>query len=362
MKRIGRGVSEGGQFAPHAQSAPQTHLAAPSGDGVSAAVVRFEEASWGEPANPFWGRDPATLTPQQALDAITDPDIVTRHTAGDCHILAHKVAEQTGWGLVIVGDPVFEADYCEDECPEDCTDTEHGSWAVENLFHAWARRPDGRLVDIRGVHEPQAADRLAETWGSIVHSYASAAEADRVWDHAQWASSDDDIEDADYVGAYVARYGAELDPLEASVEGWDEPGMGGEGAWPTGSVVAFPVADLAQVVAGDVEFYLDGVDGSGEHDEDYALGTLDPGLILDIDRFESMRDTLRRDGAVREPLVVHVYPETETSAGRAVLRDGHHRYFAARAVGIEHVPVIFHHGVPDEDEAYGWAFPTDEEW
>lgn len=134
--------------------------------------------------------------------------------------------------------------------------------------------------------------------------------------------------------------------------------------WPVGEVPDVPLHDLDEVIAGDVEYHLYGVghvDGSGAHDADFALAHLDPALILDANRYELMCDTLRRDGAVREPLTIHVYPD-----GRAVLRDGHHRYFAARALAregvIESVPVTFHHAVADPDEAYGWAFPTDEAW
>lgn len=141
---------------------------------------------------------------------------------------------------------------------------------------------------------------------------------------------------------------ASLSPAEAS-------------RWPVGHAPEMSLDELDEVVAGDVEYYLDGVEGSGEHDDDFALARLDPSLILDADRYELMCDALRRDGVVRAPLVIHVYPD-----GRAVLRDGHHRYFAARALSregvIESVPVTFHHAVADPDEAYGWAFPTDEEW
>lgn len=36
------------------------------------------------------------------------------------------------------------------------------AWNVETLVHAYAQRPDGNLVDIRGVHPPNTADNLAE--------------------------------------------------------------------------------------------------------------------------------------------------------------------------------------------------------
>lgn len=105
--------------------------------------------------------------------ALLDPDLRRRYTAGDCGVLAHHLAEQNGWGVAFVGS------YEEEEYDD------HTFYGTEQLVHAYAVRPDGKLVDVTGVHEPEAAERLAAQWGTGLHTYPDAASADKVWDHEQ---------------------------------------------------------------------------------------------------------------------------------------------------------------------------------
>lgn len=144
-----------------------------------------------------WGRAPGSLTAEQAFNAVCQPDLVTRYSTGDCFPLAYAVARANGWGVVVVG---HQRDRDVDGFADDLL-----------LVHAWARRPDGRLVDIRGVHEPDVAARLADDWGTELATYDTATEADDMWDRHMWAT-DEELADTDTVAGYVARFGAELAP------------------------------------------------------------------------------------------------------------------------------------------------------
>lgn len=145
-----------------------------------------------------FGKDPSQMIPEQAFEAISHPAIVDRYTLGDCYLLAHAVAEKKGWGVVVVGS---------------YDDSDPDFVMVEEIIHAYARRPDGRLVDVRGVHEFEAAEELAYgAWGAPLHTYASAEEADKHWDHASQGPPED-YEDAQYTGEYVGRFGATFEPF-----------------------------------------------------------------------------------------------------------------------------------------------------
>ena len=73
---------------------------------------------------------------------------VERFTTGDCHIFAHELHKATGWPMecfVDLGEP--EPDY-------------------QASIHAFCRRPDGKLVDIEGVHEHTTFIEKWDTWGA----------------------------------------------------------------------------------------------------------------------------------------------------------------------------------------------------
>ena len=57
------------------------------------------------------------------------------------------------------------------------------------------------------------AEELAYgAWGAPLHTYASAEEADKHWDHASQGPPED-YEDAQYTGEYVGRFGATFEPF-----------------------------------------------------------------------------------------------------------------------------------------------------
>lgn len=145
------------------------------------------------------------LTPDDAK-ALLDRPLVHRYTAGDCGVLAHHLAARNGWGVCVVG----ELDYSEFD--EDHPDDSYVG--VEGLAHAYAVRPDGALVDVRGVHSPASADALAAQWSHTRYDYPDAAAADRFWNHEQWFGSnewddryaeEDEVELVQHTAALVTR-------------------------------------------------------------------------------------------------------------------------------------------------------------
>lgn len=135
---------------------------------------------------------------------------------GNCGILAYRLAAMNGWGMRIYG----ELDLCEVEDGYDLTghdpnDPDSPYIGVEELWHAFAVRPDGLLVDVRGVHDPEAADDIYA--GHTRHDYTTADECDRLWNHEQWLGSEvydfgfefeDDAEElahADHVARLVTQ-------------------------------------------------------------------------------------------------------------------------------------------------------------
>ena len=148
--------------------------------------------------------DPETLTPDEAFDVVCDPEVIDRYTLGDCAVLADAVARRNGWGVVVVGD--LEVD---DDDPDDVV------YFVGSVIHAWARRPDGALVDIRGVWAPEVAERRAAEWGVPVHSYDTAEQHAAQWDPDQWGYDDVENETKEYAEHYagfVSRFGAVYEP------------------------------------------------------------------------------------------------------------------------------------------------------
>lgn len=128
---------------------------------------------------------------------------------------------------------------------------------------------------------------------------------------------------------------------------------------------------MATVVSGDVAWGL-GLDPDlyAQPSTEHTDALLAPALLGAVNsasvRYGHLEITERRllevvaaaTAAGRfEPVTLHSYPQ-----GRLVLRDGLHRYLAARSMGMGHLPAHVHFGVPDADEVGGFAFPTDTRW
>lgn len=64
---------------------------------------------------------------------ITDRDIY-RFTDGDCHVLARAIHRLTGWTMASIYDPYMDG-------PN---------------YHAFVLRPDGKALDVEGLHDPDA--------------------------------------------------------------------------------------------------------------------------------------------------------------------------------------------------------------
>lgn len=147
----------------------------------------------------------AQLTAATDLPTEASPfseDLRMQYLHGDCHLLAQELARQNpGWSVVVVGTAHPEFD---DEDPNDPDTT----WDAETIQHAWARRPDGALVDIAGVHPADAAARLAEQRGQTLFEHTDTDEAERVWGYSEWTAFDDGegfVAPADEVAAEVTR-------------------------------------------------------------------------------------------------------------------------------------------------------------
>lgn len=69
---------------------------------------------------------------------------VDRFTTGDCHIFALAVHKLTGW-------PIATFDYEHDPT---------GS------IHAFNIMPDGRLIDVEGIHDPNEFVKQWKRWGA----------------------------------------------------------------------------------------------------------------------------------------------------------------------------------------------------
>ena len=123
--------------------------------------------------------------------ALLDLDLVRRYTQGDCGVLAHHLAERNNWGVLVVG--TYET---EEWDHDDVGEPAEVTYNVDRLQHVFAVRPDGRLVDVTGVHEESVAHDDAKHTRTSVFKYPDAASADRIWDHAQWLQDDDAWDDS----------------------------------------------------------------------------------------------------------------------------------------------------------------------
>jgi hypothetical protein len=150
------------------------------------------------------------LTPADAR-ALIDPALVRRYTQGDCGVLAHHLAERNGWGVTIVGD--YEV---EEWAADDVGQPAEVTYEVGTLQHAFATLPDGRLIDVTGIHPASTADDLAKRTKHPRHDYPDAASADTIWDHKQWFDSDrwdDEYDDEDGEAADDAELAAHVATL-----------------------------------------------------------------------------------------------------------------------------------------------------
>lgn len=120
---------------------------------------------------------------------------------GNCGILAYRLARMNGWGMRIYGElDLSEAEDGYDLSMHDPEDPTSPYIGVEELWHAFAVRPDGTLVDVRGAHEPHEADQAYA--GHTRYDYAGADDCDRLWNYEQW------------LGSQVSDFGFEFDTDE----------------------------------------------------------------------------------------------------------------------------------------------------
>ncbi len=150
---------------------------------ASVGVQGFQEVTHVDP-----GDLPLDDRPHVAHPDITDDehDLFTR---GNCGILAYRLAKMNGWGMRMYGElDLSDVDDGYDLAGHDPDDYHAPYIGVEELWHAYAVRPDGQLVDVKGVHDPDVADEIYD--GHTRWDYATADECDRLWNHEQWLGSD----------------------------------------------------------------------------------------------------------------------------------------------------------------------------
>lgn len=112
---------------------------------------------------------------------ITDRDI-SRFTEGDCHIFAAALEKLTGWPLHC---------FTYQGAPSD---------------HAFVVRPDGKAVDIEGVHEMR---EFKKAWHC--HKYARFTRRQLI--EAEWGGP--------VFGDYSYRRARQLAPVIARKAGWN---------------------------------------------------------------------------------------------------------------------------------------------
>lgn len=87
-----------------------------------------------------------SLTPAPAgLVQPVSPEVM--FTSGWCHVLALEVHDRTGWPVVVVSD---------------------GPHGPVGWVHAGVQLPDGRVLDVRGAHDPL---RWLAEWEEVVDAY-----------------------------------------------------------------------------------------------------------------------------------------------------------------------------------------------
>lgn len=89
---------------------------------------------------PYWqARNPgAKWTPDQGIDEF----VKHTFTAGECGALALVLHKLTGWPMFLDADKV---------APD-------GTVTPENVGHVWVQTPDGKAVDILGIHPTNYAN------------------------------------------------------------------------------------------------------------------------------------------------------------------------------------------------------------
>lgn len=122
---------------------------------------------------PVWP-PPGLAVPVEKVDPGAVEDMFT---LGYCHVLAHALHARTGWPVVVAGD---------------------GPGGVVGWVHVAVRRPDGSILDVQGVHDP---DAWIDRWGQWADAYG-----------LDCLDQDDNLAyDSDAVGIY--DWDASLDEL-----------------------------------------------------------------------------------------------------------------------------------------------------
>ena len=90
----------------------------------------------------------------RTLRAISQ-EAIHQYTAGWCNAFALALHERTGWPIHIFQEERFDIGDEDDDYDDD---------GVLCLHHAWCTRPDGKLVDIRGVLDNPSEMLLQEVY------------------------------------------------------------------------------------------------------------------------------------------------------------------------------------------------------
>lgn len=110
-------------------------------------------------------------------------------TEGDCWVLAEEVRKMTGWEKVAVG----------------YDDTEEGQKPDFYWLHVANRLPDGRLLDITGIHSDE---EFIDRWGGPVsESYLFPVNDPSYFDHVEPEYNIDARRTADVLIEMLPLYG-----------------------------------------------------------------------------------------------------------------------------------------------------------
>jgi hypothetical protein len=124
-----------------------------------------------KPSSPTSSRElPSVATGSKPLPSQSfsfPKETVRAFTEGDCWVLAEEVRKMTGWSKVAVG----------------YDDTEEGQKPDFYWLHVANRLPDGRLLDITGIHSDE---EFIDRWGAPVSdSYLFPVDDPSYFDHVE---------------------------------------------------------------------------------------------------------------------------------------------------------------------------------
>lgn len=146
-----------------------------------------------KPSSPISSRElPSVATVPKPLPSQSfsfPKETVQAFTEGDCWVLAEEVRKMTGWEKVAVG----------------YDDTEEGQKPDFYWLHVANRLPDGRLLDITGIHSDE---EFIDRWGGPVsESYLFPVNDPSYFDHVEPEYNIDARRTADVLIEMLPLYG-----------------------------------------------------------------------------------------------------------------------------------------------------------